>query len=122
MKDTYEIREPQTKEDLKGLCKYDWDLVIGREPYDVYRLEGYRHSLGGRWEDLYCVPTGEVPTTDNLLPYCGDHAPKYSVLWEPTLYIKNKWDSTSVESSGHFQILRNGKILVDEEPEIWLMA
>ena len=28
---------------------YDWDVLIDGRPYFVVRMEGYVHSIGGRW-------------------------------------------------------------------------
>lgn len=97
--------------DLSKLKKpIGWDLEIKGMPYDVYRVDGYNHTIGGKWgENCYwACPAGEVPTCENLIEFNGD-APTWGVTFDRINYIKSKWDETSVECNGECWITRNGK-------------
>lgn len=97
--------------DLSNLKKpLGWDLEVRGVPYDVYRVEGYVHTIGGRWgENCYwCCPTGEIPSYENLIEFGGE-APEWGVTFAKVNYVKSKWDETEVRSSGSCWITRNGK-------------
>lgn len=106
-----EIKLIDSSTDLSGLKKpVGWDLEINGMPYDVYRVEGFVHSIGGKWgENCYwACPMGENPSHENLIEFSGD-APTWGVTFERNNYIKHKWDETSVECNGNCWITRNGK-------------
>lgn len=106
-----EIRLVDENTDLSKLKKpIGWDLEIKGVPYDVYRVDEYVHTIGGRQgENCYwACPAGETPTYENLIEFNGD-APTWGVTFERNNYIKSKWDETSVECNGNCWITRNGK-------------
>ena len=57
--------------DLSILHPLDWDAVLNGKEYQVYRAEGYVHTIGGRWGEndywasangtnLRCAPDAAV--------------------------------------------------------------
>ncbi|MED3549982.1 hypothetical protein [Cytobacillus praedii] len=97
--------------DLSKLRKpLGWDLEIKGVPYDIYRVEGYVHTIGGKYgENCYwACPMGEKPTYENLIEFGGE-APTWGVTFDKVNYIKSKWDETEVRSNGVCWITRNGK-------------
>lgn len=87
-----------------------WDLEVRGEPYDVYRIEGFNHTLGGKWgENCYwACPAGENPTYENLIQF-GGSAPTWGVTFDEVNYTKTKWDETEIRNNGVCWITRNGK-------------
>ncbi|EMN7726839.1 hypothetical protein WB980_000083 [Bacillus cereus] len=87
-----------------------WDLEVNCVPYDVYRIDGYNHTLGGKLSEncYWACPAGEKPTYKNLIEFNGD-APTWGVVFDRSNYTKTKWDETSVECNGICWITRNGK-------------
>ena len=97
--------------DLSGLRKpIGWDLELNGRPYDVYSVDGYVHTIGGKWgeNDYWACPAGETPTYENLVQFSGD-APTWGVTFNRKNYLRNKWDETSIEANGECWITRNGK-------------
>jgi len=106
-----EINLIDEKTDLSQLKKpYGWDLEVKGVPYDIYRIEGYNHTIGGKWGEncFWACPSGEKPSFENLIEFNGD-APTWGISFERVNYIKSKWNETSVETSGDCWITRNGK-------------
>lgn len=106
-----EIKLIDKNTDLSNLKKpVGWDLEIKGIPYDVYRVDGYAHTIGGKWgENCYwACPAGHTPTHDNLIEFNGD-APTWGIVFDRNNYIKSKQDETSVECNGSCWITRNGK-------------
>ncbi|MEN2464943.1 hypothetical protein [Ornithinibacillus sp. JPR2-1] len=87
-----------------------WDLEIKGVPYDVYRVDGYIHTIGGKFgENCYwACPAGANPSYYNLIEFNGD-APTWGVIFDRVNYTKNKWGEKSVEANGNCWITRNGK-------------
>lgn len=97
--------------DLSFLRKpIGWDLEINGEPFDVYSVPGYYHTIGGRYgnNDYWCCPAGVKPTYKNLIGFCGE-APTWGIVYEQGNYIKSKWSYTEVRRSGNCYITRNDK-------------
>ena len=67
------ITEDTDIDSLK-MSKMDWDVEVQGVPYQVVRIEGYIHSIGGRWgeNNLWMYPRFEIPTYDNLVE-CGSY-------------------------------------------------
>jgi hypothetical protein len=106
-----EIKLIEETTDLSQLRKpIGWDLEVKGEPYDVYRVDGYIHTIGGKMgeNNYWACPAGERPTFENLIEFNGD-APTWGVMFDRVNYIKSKWDETSVEANGNCWITRNGK-------------
>lgn len=51
----------------------DWDVVVYNRPYQLAFIEGYVHSIGGKWghNNIWMWPRGKQPTYDNLVQYSG---------------------------------------------------
>lgn len=97
--------------DLSNLKRpIGWDLEIKGIPYDIYRVDGYNHTIGGKYGEncFWACATGEKPTHENLIEFNGD-APTWGVTFDRINYVKSKWDETSVEANGACWITRNGK-------------
>ena len=73
------ITEDTDIDSLK-MSKMDWDVEVKGVPYQVVRIEGYIHSIGGRWgeNNLWMYPRFEVPTYGNLVEYCCNNC---GVCW-----------------------------------------
>lgn len=106
-----EIKLINKDTDLSKLRKpVGWDLEVEGVPYDVYRVDGYIHTIGGKWGGncYWACPAGHRPTYENLIEFSGD-APTWGVTFDRVNYIKSKWDETSIEANGSCWITRNGK-------------
>lgn len=107
-----QIKLIDEKTDLSQLIihPYDWDLVVKGVTYQVVRIEGYVHTIGGRWgdNDLWCYPLGEEMSVENLAEMCANDPVCWGVRVEPYLYHRHKWDDHSIERSAGVTITRNG--------------
>lgn len=108
-----EIKLIEKDTDIKSLkmSKYNWDTVVYGKPYQVVKIEGYVHTIGGYWKEnnLWMYPRYEEPTYENLIEYS---VPGNGVCWgyryEPHLYVRTKWDETECFRTGGVMITRNG--------------
>lgn len=110
MTDIKLIKKETNFEELK-MRKMDWDVVIGNRPYQVVRIEGYVHTIGGKWGDnnLWAYPRNEEPTYDNLIEFGSDSPVMWGIKFEPHHYMKTKWGETEIRNSGSVTITRNGE-------------
>lgn len=97
---------------LPHLRHMDWDVVINGIPHYVVRIEGYVHTIGGRYgeNDLWAYPRDKAPTYDTLVEFGCDNPVAWGIRYEPKNYTKTKWDETEARSSGGVAITRNGEI------------
>lgn len=105
------IKEDTKIEEL-NMSEMPWDVVVRGVPYQVVRIEGYVHSIGGRWgeNNLWMYPRDEEPTYENLIEYYGDGCGVcWGMKYEPHNYIRTKWDETECYTSGGAMITRNGE-------------
>ena len=60
---------------LPKLYPYDWDVYINDKPYYVVRIEGFVHTIGGKYgeNDLWAYPRDEEPTYKNLIEFNCDN-------------------------------------------------
>lgn len=103
--------------DLSNLPKpYDWDVVIHKRPYYVVRIEGFVHTIGGRWgnNDLWAYPRDEKPSYENLIEFEADTPVCWGIIYQPTLYTKCKWDECFARNGQILQITRNGEVFYDQ--------
>jgi hypothetical protein len=91
------------------LDKYDWDVDVNGNKYDLYRIPGFVHTISGKRgaNDLWCCPHGETPTVDNLIEYNGASGCRWGFNVSDKHYIKNKWNETSVWKNVKCTITRN---------------
>ena len=87
-----------------------WDLVIGNVPYDVYRIEGFVHTLGGKLGKncYWTCESNKTPSYETLIPFSGD-APAWGVIFDRSNAVVAKWDKSNIECYGTCWITRNGK-------------
>jgi hypothetical protein len=54
--------------------KMYWDTVINGEPYFVVLIEGYIHTIGGKYgnNNLWAYPRNEKPSFKNLIQFDGE--------------------------------------------------
>ncbi len=109
-----EIKLISKDTDLSNLKPIDWDVVVNDIPMQVYKLEGYNHSIGGRWgENCYwCCPRNEEPTYENLMAFSG-HTVRWGIIVDETNGVKHKWGETEVKASCKCFITRNGERFFD---------
>lgn len=96
--------------DLSNLSPMGWDAVVHGINYDVYNVEGYIHTVGGRWGEnsLWACPSDVKPTHRNMVAFLGE-APLWGISFDKLHYHKTKWGETSVEVGSKCHITRNGK-------------
>lgn len=97
---------------LPPLRHMDWDVVINGIPHYVVRIEGYVHTIGGRYgeNDLWAYPRDKVPSYDTLVEFGCDCPVAWGIRYEPNNYTKTKWDETEARTGGAVAITRNGEI------------
>ena len=97
---------------LPHLQHMDWDVVINGIPHYVVRIEGYVHTIGGRYggNDLWAYPRDKAPTYDTLVEFGCENPVAWGIRYEPQNYTKTKWDETEARSGSGVAITRNGEI------------
>ncbi len=110
-----DIKLPTRPEHLKDATLFGWDLVIGKEQYNVYCITGYNHSIGGKMglNCYYCCPAKDKLSIENCVAFCGEGAPRWEVRWKGANYHKNKWNEHSIEHRGKWQIYRNEELFFE---------
>lgn len=90
----------------------NWDVEIRGIPYKVYDLEGYVHTIGGRWgnNSYWACPRNADPTTANLIPFSGSACSWSIRLDEANCLHHSGLNGTSIERTMDVQILRNGQL------------
>lgn len=100
-----------TKEtDLSNINKMGWDTYLKEQPLDVYKVNGYYHSIGGKWgnNDYWACPRGEKPTYNNLMEFSGEVC-NWGFEIVNHNYFKSKWGEDEVLCSNLIIIKRNTK-------------
>lgn len=97
---------------LPPLLHMDWDVVINDVPYSVVKVEGYIHTIGGRYgeNDLWAYPRGMSPTYETLIEFESEKPVAWGIRYEPKNYTMTKWNETSAHNSGMVAITRNNEI------------
>jgi len=108
----YEIKLIDKDTDLSKVNKHalKWDVVVNNIPQEVYRIEGFIHSIGGHFgeNDYWCCPRDQEPSVDNLIEFSG-HVIQWGIEYIPINYTKYKWGEDEVRKTGRTVIKRNGK-------------
>lgn len=109
-----EIRLIEKETDISQLkmYKYNWDVEIAGQPFQVVKIEGYVHTIGGigGFNDLWMYPRDEEPTYENLIEYrCTDMGVCWGIKYAPKNYTRNKWGECECFTSGGAMITRNDK-------------
>ena len=108
------------KEDFPNI-KYeclDWDVVVKGRPYQVIRVEGFAHCLGGNldWGDgnnFWAYPLDEEMTFENLLEFDGHPGARFGIEYSPTNYVKAKWGEAEIRTGRKLVITRNDEPFYD---------
>lgn len=105
-----EIKLIDEKTDLSRISILDWDVNVKGHRYTVYRVDGYYHSIGGKYgnNDLWCCLEDEEPTYKNLIEFDGVPC-RWSFKVEQNNYTKSKWGENEVRSNCICTIYRNDK-------------
>ena len=100
---------------LPKLRPYDWDVYINDKPYYVVRIEGFVHTIGGKYgeNDLWAYPRDEEPTYENLIEFNCDNPVSWGIEYKPRNYARCKWDECESFSGSTIMITRNGKNFCD---------
>lgn len=90
--------------------KVNWDAMLGDEKLDVYRVEGYCHSIGGKWGDncFWAVIEGEEFSSGNIFAFEGNPC-NWGFRVDRRNTCKSKWSATRVSDYIDVVILRNNK-------------
>ena len=98
------------QEDLEGAVKVDWDVKMNGHTYDVYRIEGFPHSIGGRWGEncYYALERGEEWDVDNFISFSG-HPVCWGYRIEQKNSVKVKWGEARMNDRCWGVITRNGE-------------
>jgi len=109
-----EIKLINKDTDLSKLQRIGWDATLGGKRLEVYRLDGYNHTLGGKFSEncYWCCYEGETPTHKNLMQFSG-HTICWGIRFETNNYTKTKWDETEVREGSNCVITRNGEDFFD---------
>ena len=94
--------------------KLDWDVEVKGIPYQIIRVEGFIHTIGGHldWGDgnnFWAYPLNEEMMFENLIEFNGQPGPTWGIEYSPTNYIKSKWGETEILLGRKLIITRNGK-------------
>lgn len=108
------------EEDIPGLkfTKLDWDVVVGDTPYQVIRVPGFAHCIGGHLDwgngnENWAYPLGEEITHENLLEFDGEPGATWGLEYTPTNYCKTKWGESEIRRGRKLTITRNGEPFYD---------
>lgn len=104
--------EKDTDIESLSMFKFSWDVVLNGVPYQVVQIEGYVHSIGGRWgeNDLWMYPRNETPSYENIIEYqCEGSGVCWGIRYDPHNYIRTKYGESECFTSGGAMITRNGK-------------
>jgi hypothetical protein len=105
-----DIKLPNKNTNFSKMNKYDWDVVIGNQPMRVGRLEGYVHSIGGRYgfNELYAWHRDEEPCYENVIPFNGI-AVNWGIEYNERNYYNSIFGDIEIDCKGSTTITRNGK-------------
>lgn len=99
--------------------KLGWDVVLNDKPYQLYRIEGYIHTIGGQYgeNEYWCCPLGEEPTFENLLEFNG-HACCWGFKVEEYNYTRYKHGEGELCRGTKCEIYRNGEVVYELRGDI----
>lgn len=97
---------------LPELYHMDWDVIISGRPYFVVKIDGYVHTIGGRYghNDLWAYPRTEEPTYETLIPFDCDEPVSWGISY--TEHNRHEYQNMSC-TVGCTTITRNGKPFCD---------
>ena len=82
----------------------DWDTVINRKPYFVVLIEGYIHTIGGKYgnNNLWAYPRNEKPSCENLVQFNGEPV-CWGINYAPYNHARYRHDEFEAISFDGFQ-------------------
>lgn len=102
------------KDDIASIKyhKLDWDVVVKGVPYQIIRVEGFVHTIGGRLDygdgnNFWAYPLNETLNYENLIEFNGCPGARWGIEFSPVHYIKTKWDETEILQGRKLIITRN---------------
>ncbi|PJZ19801.1 hypothetical protein CEW46_21160 [Bacillus cereus] len=109
-----EIKLIDKDTDLSNIRPLSWDVQVNGEPYDVYDIEGYVHTIGGRFNEnsYWACPRGEKPTYENLTEFNG-HTVNWGFVVTQSNYFSERHDDMEIRSTCKGFISRNGEEFMD---------
>lgn len=109
-----------TKDDFPDLKyrKMDWDVEIKGIPFQVIRVKGFVHTIGGHLDwgdgnDFWAYPLNEEMTFDNLVEFNGEPGACWGIEYSTTNYSRAKWGEAEILRGRKLIITRNGKPFYD---------
>lgn len=88
--------------------KKNWDTDIGGVPYQVVKIRGYVHTVGGKYGscDLWAYPMNEEPTFKNMLRFNAYNPVSWGIVCKPKNHICH--GSNEVRNNSLVVVTRNG--------------
>ena len=86
----------------------NWDADIGGVPYQVVRIRGFVHTLGGRYGacDLWAYPRTEKPSFKNLIQFNAYNPVSWGISYKPKNYMCYEKET---RNSNVVTVTRNGQ-------------
>lgn len=96
------------------MCQMYWDTVINREPYFVVLIEGYIHTIGGKYgnNNLWAYPRNEKPSFKNLIQFDGEPV-CWGINYAPYNHARYRHGEFEARTIGNVFITRNGEKFCD---------
>ena len=96
------------------MCQMYWDTVINREPYFVVLIEGYIHTIGGKYgnNNLWAYPRNEKPSFKNLIQFDGEPV-CWGINYAPYNHVRYRHGEFEARTIGNVFITRNGEKFCD---------
>ena len=96
---------------ITKLYHMDWDVIIDEKPYYVVKIEGFAHTIGGKYGDnnLWAYPRNEEPSYENLIEFDCNNPVSYGIVYTPKNTTRCKWGECESSSHGSVMITRNGE-------------
>lgn len=109
------------KKDIETLTykKMNWDVVVREIPYQIIKVKGFPHTIGGNLDwgegnDFWAYPLNEPLTYENLVEFNGVPGVCWGIEYSsPTTYIRAKYGEKEILSGRKLVITRNGKPFYD---------
>ena len=85
----------------------NWDAEISGVPYQVARIKGYVHTIGGRYGacDLWAYPRAEKPSFQNLIQFNAYNPVAWGLTCKPKNYMCHE---NEARNSSIVTVIRNG--------------